>query len=304
MDDLKMNENFFKEEVRCDFTVSSEMKRFWAAGMMILADIEKICNKYGLTYYADFGTLLGAVRHKGFVPWDDDIDICLVRSDYDKLLRALRTELPDNYVIYSPVLDGGNSQPFSRVFNGRKPIPDDWRTEHYCGCPYIVGVDIFPLDCVNRDEGIYSAQLGLYNAIYDLAQGYDKYEERGESEQLISQIEELCSATIIRGEASEVVPQLWRLADKIAKISTEAESDHYTEYWRCVSEKEVRFDKSWFKSRIMMPFEDILIPVPCGFREVLTQWYGDYSTPVKYVAWHDYPCFKSQKEIYSKYHNE
>lgn len=83
---LQFPENFFDEEVRCGFTVSSTMKHYWAAQMEVLQTVIAICEKHDLTYYAFWGTLIGAVRHKGFIPWDDDIDIALKREDYQKLL--------------------------------------------------------------------------------------------------------------------------------------------------------------------------------------------------------------------------
>ena len=86
---LAINEDFFREEIRCGFTVSEMMKRVWAVEMEVLQQIHRICKDYGLTYYAHWGTLLGAIRHKGFIPWDDDIDIAMKRKDYQVLMRVL-----------------------------------------------------------------------------------------------------------------------------------------------------------------------------------------------------------------------
>ena len=86
---LELDDNYFKEEERCGFKISSMMKRVWAVEMDVLTEIDRICKEYGLTYYAAFGTMLGAVRHKGFVPWDDDIDIYMLRPDYQVLMKVL-----------------------------------------------------------------------------------------------------------------------------------------------------------------------------------------------------------------------
>ena len=64
-------EETLKEEVICDFNVSEEMKRVWAAEVKVLEKVIEICERHNITYYADYGTLLGTVRHKGFIPWDD-----------------------------------------------------------------------------------------------------------------------------------------------------------------------------------------------------------------------------------------
>ena len=88
-----MNGDFFKEEVREDFYISAEMKRVWAVEMKVLSFVISVCKKYDIPYFADYGTLLGTVRHKGFIPWDDDIDIALNVRIICVLLKHLRKKI-------------------------------------------------------------------------------------------------------------------------------------------------------------------------------------------------------------------
>ena len=77
---LQFEDSFFEGETRHDFFIEPMMKRAWAASMEVLAEIDRICKKHEIKYFAYWGTLLGAVRHKGFIPWDDDIDIAIDRK--------------------------------------------------------------------------------------------------------------------------------------------------------------------------------------------------------------------------------
>ena len=90
---MEFPEDFFKKECRCGFEVPEMMKRAWAAQMEVLEVVGKVCEKHHLQYYADWGTLLGAIRHKGFIPWDDDIDVGMLRPDYDRFVQLAKNEL-------------------------------------------------------------------------------------------------------------------------------------------------------------------------------------------------------------------
>lgn len=86
---MKLNcefpEHFFKEECKCGYTVSVQMKKIWAVELDMLNELARICKKHDIPFYLNSGTLLGAARHNGMIPWDDDIDVMMFRKDYDRL---------------------------------------------------------------------------------------------------------------------------------------------------------------------------------------------------------------------------
>ena len=96
---MNIPKTFLDEEVRCGFMVPTQIKQFWAAELEVLSEIDRICTKHGIHYFADWGTLLGAVRHGGFVPWDDDLDIVMKREDYQRFLSVAKDEMNDGFCV-------------------------------------------------------------------------------------------------------------------------------------------------------------------------------------------------------------
>ena len=149
---LEFDESFFKGEEIDGFYVEEEMKHAWAAQLEVVMEIDRICKKYGLQWYAEYGTLLGAVRHKGFIPWDDDMDISMKRADYNKFMEVAPKELPNGWYVLSPQLQESWSQPFMRVVTGHCVDIRPEYLERFHGCPYVIGIDIFPVDYIPKDK--------------------------------------------------------------------------------------------------------------------------------------------------------
>ena len=143
-------EDFFLKETRCGFEISEMMKRAWSAELEVLEIVVDICNRNKLQYFADWGTLLGAVRHQGFIPWDDDIDICLKREDYNQLIQILPQELPYGMVMTGMYAKTRRLQevaevPQLRVMADETLINFNDYMKWFHGFPYQrIGLDIFP----------------------------------------------------------------------------------------------------------------------------------------------------------------
>jgi lipopolysaccharide cholinephosphotransferase len=301
---IKLEEGFLQAEEREGFFVEEMMKRVWAVELEVLSEIIRVCKKYGITYYADGGTLLGAVRHKGFIPWDDDIDIALKRADYQRLLAVLPDELPAEYYISSSYTPGEHNTPTSCVMNSRYINTDPEKIKRFYGTPYIAGVDLGPLDYVPRDPELAKVQTGLYSAVYDLAQNYKKYEQEKTAAHYLEQIEELCRVSIQRDGTEH--RQLWQLADKIAGMFREDESDDLTWMPQVICyQPDYKFKKEWYQDVTEVPFENLMIAIPNGYHEILTTMYGDYMAPIRGEgSAHEYPFYRKQEEYLKKYRND
>ena len=151
---MNVPESFFKGEIRNSFYVEKLMKKVWAAQLEVLNDVDVLCKKHNIQYFADYGTLLGAVRHKGFIPWDDDMDISMKREDYTKFCEIAQKELAGTYEIVNIHTDPTWNQLLGRIINSREISFDDERLEKFHNCPFAVGLDICPLDYLapNKEE--------------------------------------------------------------------------------------------------------------------------------------------------------
>lgn len=293
---LVFNEDYFEDEYRCDFLVNEKMKRVWAAELEVLSEIIRVCKKYDLTYYADWGTLLGAVRHQGYIPWDDDIDIAMKRKDYIKLFNVLPGELPEIYDISSFYLPKEHYQPISMVMSSKVIITDPEILRKFHGCPYIVGVDVLALDYVPRDKKLAEAQRTLYSIIYETARCYDELRHNGELDTYLSQIQELCNVTF--DKTKSIRKQLWLLSESVCSLYSEKESDYLTWFPETVCRNpEFKFKKDWYADTIEVPFENIMISIPKDFHEILTTMYGDYNVLKKGCSDHEYPIYRRQDEF-------
>lgn len=292
---LSFDEEFFKEEIRCDFVVEEKMKRAWAAELEVLSEIIRVCKKYNLTYYADLGTLLGAVRHKGFVPWDDDIDIALKRKDYLKLMQVLPQEVPKEWRVSSIHTEGEHNLPHSGVMNSWVINTDPEIIKRFHGCPYIVGVDVYALDYLPRDAELAETRRLLYDAVYDVAMRYPELEASGELSECISKIEEVCGVTFDMNRPMR--KQLWLLGEQLCNLFHDEESDYLTYVPRTVYKRpKFKLKKEWYAETVQLPFENIMISAPAMYDEVLTAIYKDYKTLKKGGGRHEYPFYKKQDE--------
>ena len=125
----------------------------------ILDYIVDICNKYNLIYYLSYGTLIGAIRHKGFIPWDDDIDISMPRDDYEKFLKITSSgQINSKYKCLVPLVDGYYYE-FAKVIDTSTIVEDVSVQSTENG----VWVDIFPLDGLNKSDKISHLSLMILN---------------------------------------------------------------------------------------------------------------------------------------------
>ena len=293
---MRFDEYFFEKEIRQGFEISSMMKRAWAAELEMLSIVDGVCKDHNITWFADFGTLLGAVRHQGFIPWDDDVDICLKREDYNRLLKVLPKSLPYGFSVAGMHAEEKRLQDAARVHQLRVIADEtmwDFRDymKYFHGFPYQrIGIDIFPIDYLPWDAELEELQKEILRYGFLTVQHWEMWEERGELEERISNISQICHIDIPKDEKR--YNYIWRLLDHLSGLYEEQEADMMAEWMFYLEEEGYRMHKEWYSEVVYLPFENgIKMPVPCGYKEILTGIYGDYMTPSRQGAEHDYPFY-------------
>ncbi len=292
---MEFPHTFFEDEVREGFYISGLIKHSWAAQIEVLQEIAKVCRRHGIKWFADCGTLLGTVRHGGYIPWDDDLDICMLRPDYEKFLKYADKELPKGYVVLTCYKeDEDYFEHLTRVANEHKLNFDKEFVEKYHECPYATGIDIFPLDYIAEDEEeederklLLTFLMTLSDEIAADGSNVSKYKKE------IREAEKICDYKI--DYKRSVKHQLFQMVEKIFALYSQNRGKYVAlmPYW--VYFNNHKYPAECFDKTVMMPFEITEMPVPAAYDAVLRIEYGDYMKIYKGGGVHEYPCYEKQE---------
>ncbi len=297
---MKIPEDFYEPEVRDGFYVPSEMKRCWASTIEVLHVIDGICQRHGLKYYAEYGTLLGAVRHGGFIPWDDDFDISMPREDYMSFLKVVEDELPDNYHILSVYKYHRYDNFLSRVVNMDfiSTEEDFLRKNH--NFPFAVGVDIFPLDYFDyndkQNDVIKNLIITAQNFTYLLDPEIIDLVKVGHN--IRKNITEFCKMSGMQLKKGKPIrQQMFQMIERLCQFY-DSSAPYMTNMYFWVRNGNQVYKKELFERTVRLPFEYYEINAPIGYDAKLLECYGsNYMTPYRGGGMHDYPLYIGQKTL-------
>lgn len=257
----------------------------------MLAEFVRICDKHGIKYFVQGGTLLGTVRHGGFIPWDDDVDVSLHRDDYEKFLAVAEEELPDYYFLQTKDTDPEYPNNFAKIRDSRTTFIES--SAKNLKINHGAYIDIFPLD--NYPDGkkakIYELKKRLltqriYKAFYMPHMSF------------IAKI--ITMITVI------LFPSLKGAVEKREKLFKSVPySDRVVNNSGAWLDKEI-IPREWVQDTIQMEFEGIKVNVSDKFDEWLTYVYGDYMNlpPENERVGHHYVDYFDMNKSYTEYINE
>ena len=298
---LEFDVDYFKEETICGFTVPEFMKHAWASQLKLLALVDRICKENDIKYFANWGTILGAVRHKGFIPWDDDIDLCMFRPDFAKFLEVIPNyegiivhncfNMPDFGFHANRVLSG-------TVYTVERDVYKD-----YYGFPFPVALDIFNLDYVPRDKALEDEMVEALQVCATAAHAREWLDENGPEEKeynyhqaeyrvAVNWLEKNCGMQF--SSENPDYQEIVILHQEIAGLYGPDDADYVTEVQCLASGNPYYIPKEVYDSVVWLPFENTTIPVPIGYQLLLKMKYGnDYMSPRKVEAGHEYPFYNA-----------
>ena len=274
---MEFIKNLYRDEVRDGWLVKSDMKKVWQRQLEIWQEVDRICRKHEITYWAAYGTLLGAARHKGFIPWDDDFDLMMLRPDYNRFYEVVEEELLQSggvfeieRKVFSAIKIAHSQTTLLAAENIDKELPKG------------LVIDIFPLDII--PDGTRESFFA-FNAINELVGTVFNYpaivkhvQSGGKTINDWSVIETLHSIQDFYKQCNF----LNIYAEGMFDCSSAVDWIEKVIFNRNPFPKQ----KSWYGETIYLPFETVQLPAPVGYDEVLTAYYGD---------WHKYVVDKTGK---------
>lgn len=294
-----MNPEFYEDEVIEGFYVPSMLKCAWGAQMDVLKETDAICRRHNIPYFADWGTLLAAIRHSGYIPWDDDLDISMRRKDYNRFLEYAEKELPEGFKVMHFKNHPGHHFFVARIVGKPRICFEQDHLTRFHGFPYIAGVDLFVLDnvCINREkEHLKSKKAEFVITVADnIADGAVKGRQ---AQDLLTQCEAYTGKRIDRrlsGEALRV--RLYELAEELFASIPDEESDALVQMMPFgMYGREKYIPKEYYRSTVRLPYMDTTIEVPLCYDAVMRMKFGDYMVIRKEWGGHDYPFFYGQHQ--------
>jgi lipopolysaccharide cholinephosphotransferase len=292
-------ESFFKEEDRLGFYIDRKRKELWAIELDMLYELDRVCQKLNVRYFLDGGTLLGAARDGHIIPWDDDIDVSMLREDYDRFLH----EAPEEFT--EPLfLQTGYTE--KNYFRGHCQLR---RSDTCAILPNELGrvsfnqgifLDIFVLDELFPER--VEAQYTKRNELFRKRQMWNHHDYHPN---LIRWGVRWCRFLLYNA----CYPNSANFYKQMEAIFRTSEKSEFVDYLMLNSDPgQVHFlRREWYEETICLPFEGRDFPAPRGYREYLACYYGDdWETPKNITSMHNsdglviYHTGQSYKDILNK----
>ena len=233
-----------------------------------LLEVDRICRKYNITYYLGGGTLLGAARHNGFIPWDDDVDIMMLREDYDRFLEVAARELPDDIILQDPKKDKNYFYCYAKLRIKNTVFSTDF-SKYHKNTEDGFAFDIFCHDKTANSK--FGQKLHSQLTLFWLAMVFNKWNKRK-----VDNGKKIPS--IICNFLKNIFPLRFSMKMLLCTLEMfkHKKNAKYLYDGMGKSVHKGGFDKSFVENEIRVDFEGHKLPVPAKYKDYLTNHYGDF----------------------------
>ena len=251
------------------------IKQRWNATILdILKAFIDICKRHDLTFYCCAGTAIGAVRHHGIIPWDDDIDVIMPRPDYDRLLETSKSEDWGKYELVTPYDRDDYPLYFSKISDRTTTLVEERER------PCVIGlfVDIFPLDATDDDLDEAKRLKDRYTKVINRLNAVSTHNTFAEYISLLADPKEwgrFAIKTAAYFFRSPIRRRLLAQMDAISHLYDYDKAKNVQVYTGSYGYRET-FPKAWLGRGKMFKFEDIEVPLPEEYDKYLRHFFGDY----------------------------
>ncbi len=241
--------------------------------LIIAREIKRICDENNIKYFIIAGTLLGAIRHGGFIPWDDDMDIGMLREDYEKFINIAKTDLGEDFFLQTPETDYNYGLTFAKILLKGTVLVEETTASN--NAQKGIFVDIFPFDVAPESESdreSHNKKTYFYKRLLLAKLNYNIAGKREYVKRMIYFILKIMSKFFSREKLEK------KLDDEITRYNSQ-KTDDIVNIGGAYGYKKETIKASWVRKTVEIPFEDMTIAAPIDYIKYLETFYGDYMTP-------------------------
>lgn len=250
------------------------LPRLHRCELLIVNEVKRLCKANGIKYFMIAGTLLGAVRHNGFIPWDDDMDIGMLREDYERFIKAAKADLDSRFFLQTTETDTAYGLNFAKIL-----LKDTVLEEENGSNSSVKGIsiDVFPFDAVPEsaeEEKKHKRRTYFFRRLLLAKQNYNVCGKNDYVKRAVYAVLKIISAFYSREKLCETLDRecgryntFGKAPERIVNIGGAYGYDKET------------IRREWVDSTVELPFEEFSFAAPAEYKAYLEYFYGDYMTP-------------------------